>query len=337
MEINNNLNEDPKCLKLLSILTKNSYSHAYNNSFCVFKSIDNILYLIYSNKKTSIIYYNLENQQKICEIKNNHHFITGYRHCLDKTNKRDFLITISASKNDIKLWNIKNMECIVHLPKIYNGGNIYSACFLSENKNIYIVSSNCNFEGNTGLINIFDFQGNKIKEIKNSNEPTYFIDSFYDKKKFKNYIISTHYKYIKSYDYEKNELYFKYDDGEKNVGHFNAIIYEYDENLIKIIESCWNGIIRIWNFHTGKLINKIELMYDQVREICLWNKDYLILGCDSHEIKLLDLKSGKIVKSLEGHKDWVLTIKKVNHPKYGECLISQGYEKDQIKMWIIKN
>ena len=338
----NNLNgknkinyEEPKCKKLLSVLTKNSYCQAYNNSFSVFKSIDNILYLIYTNKKNAIIYFNLEKQQKVCEIKNNNS-ITGFKHYLDKINKRDLLITISSPKNDIKLWSIKNMECILHLQKIYKEGYLYSACFINHNNNIYIISSNCNFEGNSEGLYVFDLKSNKINEIKSTNEPTYFIDIFYDKKNCKNYIITTHYKYIKSYDYGNNELYYRYDDGERNFGHFNADIYKYDEELIKIIESCWNGIIRIWDFHSGQLLNKIELLYDQVKEICLWNKDYLILDCDDIGVKLLDLNNGKITNILFDHNNWTLNNKKVLHPKYGECLLSQGFGKDKIKMWIIK-
>ena len=31
----------------------------------------------------------------------------------------------------------------------------------------------------------------------------------------------------------------------------------------------------------------------------------------------------------------VLTIKKIFHPKYGDCLISQGNDLSQIKLWKI--
>ena len=50
-------------------------------------------------------------------------------------------------------------------------------------------------------------------------------------------------------------------------------------------------------------------------------------------IKLLDLKEGSIIQNLNGHKDTVIVIQKFIHPKYGECLLSQGYGKDQIILW----
>ena len=40
-----------------------------------------------------------------------------------------------------------------------------------------------------------------------------------------------------------------------------------------------------------------------------------------------------VEKNLEGHNSGIFTIKKIEHPKLGKCLISQGYEDDQIKLW----
>ena len=34
-----------------------------------------------------------------------------------------------------------------------------------------------------------------------------------------------------------------------------------ENNLIKLIDSCQDGKIRIWNFHSGDLLNK-ELVWD---------------------------------------------------------------------------
>ena len=99
---------------------------------------------------------------------------------------------------------------------------------------------------------------NKIKEINDSNFTTFFIDSFYDNKYSKNYIITSNNGYIKSYDFNKNELYRKYCDND-NRGHF-CIIINNDKKIIKLIESVCDGNIRIWNFHSGVLLKKIKSM-----------------------------------------------------------------------------
>ena len=88
----------------------------------------------------------------------------------------------------------------------------YYACFLEKNKQIYIITSNYNKNGNSEYIKVFDLGGDKIKEINDSNEDTYCINNYYDKKLSKNYIISGNYGYIKSFDYNNNKLYHKYND-----------------------------------------------------------------------------------------------------------------------------
>ena len=87
---------------------------------------------------------------------------------------------------------------------------MYSACFLYNNKKLYIVSCNDYYPDKPGPIKIFNLQGKKTKEINNSKERSFFIDIYYDNKYDKNYILVGNKNYVKSYDYYKNELYKKY-------------------------------------------------------------------------------------------------------------------------------
>jgi WD40 repeat protein len=100
-----------------------------------------------------------------------------------------------------------------------------------------------------------------------------------------------------------------------------------------MIESSLDGNIRIWNFHSGLLLKKIKVNNYGLFGICLWNRKYLFVGSDDNTIKLIELKNGKVIMSLTCHNNYVVTIKKIYHPKYGECLISQGLKNEQIKLW----
>ena len=323
----------PKDIKLLSNLTKDSFAYVIlNNTFTVFKSINNIIYLIYCNINNSIVCYNLENNKIINEIKNNHdEYITNFKHYYDKNNKRDLIMSISLDDNNIRIWDICNWECILNIQNINSDGYLYSACFLYDKGKIYIVTSNFNLLNTPELIKIFDFNGHKINEIEESNEITYIISNYYDNNLSKNYIITGNLGFVKSYDFKKRKLYHKYCDKD-NGTHLSALINKRN-NIVELIESCFDGNIRIWNFHSGQLLNKIKIN-KWLTSICIWNNNNLFIGCYDKSIKLIDLKNEKIIKSLDGHNDWVLTIKEINHPKYGKCLISQGRRKDQIKMWI---
>ena len=124
-------------------------------------------------------------------------------------------------------------------------------------KKIIIISSNCNWAGNSEPFKIFDLNGNKIKEIPNSDDKTVNIDVYYDSIKNENYILAGNYYFAKSYNYNNNSLYQKYSD-ESNGSHGIIIIYTNDD-IIKLIDSGIDGIIRIWNFHSGLLLNKYEI------------------------------------------------------------------------------
>ena len=330
--------ENPKEIQLISNLTKDSYSDDSGlvNTFTVFNSINNILFLIYSNRNKSIICYDLNEEKILKELKTyNNKYITSIKHYMDDINKRDIIMTISSDENNIKLWNINNWELILNLQKVNNKGYLFSGCFLKENNNNYIVSSNLDWNSNLEPIKIFDFNGNKIKEISDSNDKTMYIETYYDKNIEKNFLVTCNENYIKSYDYINNKIYHKYYDSEN--GTHNSLIIKDNEEIIKILESCNDGYVRIWNFHSGLMINKIKVINKPLIDICLWNNSYFFVGCKDNSIKLIDLKSGIIVKSLIGHNQTVLTIRKIKHKILGECLITQGYMDDQIKLWSNKN
>ena len=332
--------KSPKDIKLLSNAINDSF--VYSNldySFTVFNSINNILYLIYSNENKSMICYDLNNQRKINEIKNIHdEFITNFRHYLDEINKRDLVMSLSRNDNNIKIWNINDFECILDIKNVNQNGYIYSACFLKDNSQNYIIASNRNMEGEPSPIKIFNFKGQKIDEIKDSKDHTFFIDTFYDTIFNKNFIITGNFGYVKSFDYSKNELYHKYDDNKcDNNDRFHcSIIIKNNERKIKLIESSGDGFIRIWNFHSGLLLNKIQVG-SRLYSICLWNKNYLFVGCQDNTIKLIELNNKLIVKSLYGHDNWVLTLKKVCDNKGKELLISQNWGISSIKIWFVED
>ena len=344
----NNQVDIPSNIKNIAFI-KNIINRAYSfhfqidNTFIIFWSINKILYLIYSSEQKSIISYNLIAEQIINEIKNPHTYISNFRHFLDKINKRDLIISVSKYDKNIKLWNVYNFECLLELKNINNKGDINSACFLHDNNQIYIITSNYNKTLDLiDPIKIFDFKGNTIKEINNSKDNIYFIDTYYDNKLSKNFIITGCEHYVKSYDYDKNEIYHKYPNENKSAYH-GVIINNYKNEIIKLIGPSTDGYIRIWNFHSSELIKKIPIIENlpqniisniSIYGVCLFNDNYLVVGVYEDFIHIIDLEKGIIVKKLYGtYIRGMVTIKKIIHPKYGECIISQGEYLNSIKLW----
>ena len=316
-------------------------------NYIIFKSIINgIYYLIYATEKLSFICYDLIDNKKINEIKKCHKKnIYHLRHICDNENKRDIMLSLSYN-NNIKVWDIFNIKCIVELKNINAGGDefIFSACFLKNNHEIYIVTSNCEHHDS---IKTFNLKGQKTKEIENNNGQTRFIDSYYDNKLSKNFIIAEGMFALISYDYNTQKQYQIYDKPKfKHTLFYNIMIYE-DEEKTKLIGAFTE--IKIWDFHSGKILQNIKFeTLSLLDKLCLWNNQYLFViskphgenfdyaGKEDNTIKLIDLKNGKIIKYIIRFKNFYLFyITKLIHPYFGECLLTFGY--DYIfKLWIAK-
>ena len=95
-KFNNELNVSKlKKLYFFKNLVEDSYLfEKLENSFAVFNSINNnILYLFYTNKRRSLVSFDLISNKKINEIKKPHiWYISNIRHYADNINKRDLII-----------------------------------------------------------------------------------------------------------------------------------------------------------------------------------------------------------------------------------------------------
>lgn len=71
--------------------------------------------------------------------------------------------------------------------------------------------------------------------------------------------------------------------------------------------------------------------------MCLWDSNNVFIGCGK-EIQKIDLNNGKIIENIkcECNKKEILTIQKITHPLYGECLLFQGTENNCIKLLIFE-
>ena len=253
----------------------------YCTSFILIKKIQ-LSFNLLENKKINVIFN--AHKKKINNI----------IHYLDEVNKRDLILSISTENNNIKLWNIKNLECLINIENVNKKGFLHSACFLKNNKNIYIISCNCYWGGIPESIKIFDIKGNKIDEIIDSNDQTLFINSYYDNKSNINYILTGNKGSVKSYNFNKSKLYHKYIDDDINKMNHLCLTINDNEQIIKLIECCYDGYIRIWNFHSGEKINKIKACNEKLYCIYFWDNNNFLVGCNDNSIKIIDLSKGII-------------------------------------------
>ena len=324
----------PINLKIYKTITQSSYIPcSIDNTFAAFSSLNNELLLVYATKMKSIECFDLVKNKFHKTILNAHNGeILTIRHYCPKIMNKDLILSGSNGDYAVKIWEVETWSCIFNISKIYEKGNMYSVCILFDefqNENFIFTSSDADF------IKIYDFDGKFIKNINKTNtNENYFIDTFYDRKDYKYYLISGEMRTVKSYELNTHQLFRIYCDNNSFCEHISAFIYRQD-GITKLVESEFFGSIRVWDFHSGNLIKKIEICRRiPLVSMCLWNENYLLVSCVDNTIKLVDFKNYALIKSFAGHNNEVCTIKKIIHPSFEECLISQGLYNDQIKLWI---
>ena len=316
-----------------------------NSDFIVFKSINDILTLIYCDTNKNIISYDLKHNKKLLEIKRRNDFIdisyypikrrhsSSFKHFLDKKNKRD-LILLNESLRLI-IFDNKNFECISStqvFPIISD--------FIMYNNNIYVIFSEIYSNQILQVYDLNNLNGERIKLLDCSDNPVTDVDIFYDLKLNNIFIIIVSLSSILSYDYNENQIYHYYSDLFYEINEVNIIN---DEDITKLLWSDTRNIT-IFDFHSGDLLYIIS-SGDNIQTHCLWNNQYIIVATlkknissfnECSEMKLIDLINGKIINDLLNINNKVKRIKLLNHPIYGKCLIA-GVDYNKIKIFTEKS
>ena len=92
------------------------------------------------------------------------------------------------------------------------------------------------------------------------------------------------------------------------------------------METSYDNYIRIWDFHEGILLNKINVGHP-INCVCLWDDKTLYFSGDCKGLKSFDYKSLKVYKFSNKFENKIVSIKKIKkHPKYGDCLIIHDFD-----------
>ena len=322
---------NPKNLYFKKNICLNAHrTNTIDKVFCVFNSFQKMNLLCWGNTN-HLEFFDIDSNKIIKDISNAHtSTIFCCRHFPDNRNKIDYIITTSLDYS-IKLWNVNNFLCQTWIKSVYMTKNIFSACLLLNeySSHSYIVTSCVN-----DFMKLFDLSGKYKFSFGCKDINTFFVNSYFDIKNKKYYVINGNGIDVRSYNAKDGQLYNRY-QGLPRSFHTGAVIYETKTEII-LVEIDGNGYIRMWNFHTAELIKAIfTSSFLNLRGICLWNYKYLIVGANDHQIKIVDIKQGKISKSFKEHTATICTLEKINSKLYGECLLSQGMD-GAIKLWSTK-
>ena len=122
--------------------------------------------------------------------------------------------------------------------------------------------------------------------------------------------------------------------------HFSGFLFYKDDNNY-LVSSSSNGYINIWDLYEKEIIKAINLNIKnecKLSHIIEWNEKYIIVAdVENKTLKIIDRENNYTIKVIEtGHKNELISIKKVYHPIYGEALLSAGRDK-VIKLWTFES
>ena len=340
-KINYEFKKEPKNLKFKENITTTNTNGGWNDMFEIFISYkDNKEYLVSPNTNNyKLDIFNLINNQLITSLSGHNNDIRTIRYFINNKNKNEYLISADDNKIVI-IWDITNNYNIKYTINTKYGGSIYSCLliFPHNGDDNYIISSTLNNTGKdedsaTKLYSLNN--GNFIKYINNTNNNSiYYLLSWYNKRNNKYYIIQFSYKKIIINNLLEDELYSELNN-EPETSHFSGFIY-YKDNNDYLCSSSSNGYINIWDLYNKKIYKTINTDSCKLAHIIEWNKKYIIVAdYNNKSFKIIDIDNNSIYNINPEHKDKLACVKKINHPKYGESLLSAANDKI-IKLWTIE-
>ena len=340
-KLNNNLIIKKKYISFdfnpinLQLITNiESWNYNLDNQFVIYEE-KNKYYLVYKNKdKKSLNIIDINSTIILKELKNIHKLeIYCIRHYIKNNNN---IIITSSMDNCIKIFDFtNNYKLILEIKGICNSkkfyyNKIFSVLLLSDNNNDYVISCN----RNENYLKLFDFKNGNL--LKNNFCEDYvngvdYIESYYDEKLNKNFIIKSNKvnPCISSYYFETGKIYHEYN----NLSACNVIIKNIKEIVSLLFINTYSQILFIYDFHKGILKNQIKLK-NELNCLLIWNEKYIISGGEDYIIHIIDIEKNEEIKQFKNHNNFVYNLDKVkiNNDEY---LISQGYWEDGIKIWKI--
>ena len=332
--------------KYEGVIMNNEAQKYQNNAFEVFICYrDNTEYIAAKNGNNYNIdiFSLIENKKKLSLIGHSNS-ITTIRYFINNNNKNEYLISADFDYYII-IWdvtNFYNIKLVFH-PFGYVG-NIYSCLLVfpyNSNESYIITSTRAvktkNYHRPETHLYSLD-NGNYIKSFYNT---TYcridYLLLWYDKIKEDYNIIQFHNRGIIIDNIFKDNS-FVLDYQFIKIKYICGFIYQKDNKdfLFSITQL---GDIKIWNLMEKQYYKSINLGMKIVYELSYtiqWNYKYAIVSDKyNNALIIIDLEKERIISVIKGEQlEDVECIRKVNHPIYGECLLSYSIN-STIKLWRI--
>ena len=288
--------------------------------------------------------FNLNTNQEVKALEKAKDRILSVRYFKDPYTEKDYLIA-ADKKSFVTVWDLSdNYNKILEIELKYEGF-IYNCLLMFEKETMYAVASSISSNNYTKVIEIQNKEINKeptVKEIQSSKDyNVYSMSYWYNKnaEKGKNHVIIQCGKSkVLLSEYPSNTTYHSIQISDKFPYISGSIVFKNGDKDLLGFSSTY-GYVAIFDLATKKQMFVWETDEVHLYSFVKWNEQYLLLNdCLQRRIIVFDMKDNYKIKSKvlcpEMHFDKF--IKKVEHPKYGESILSIGVDW-KIKLFVNRN
>ena len=322
-------------LKLNSIVKQMKCCWGINDIFDIYYSFNenNELYLITADDNSAISITRLRDNQLVKSLGGNKGNINMIRHFYNQKNQRDYLI-VSFKDSNVKLWDLTDNYNLKYSLNIHYSENtsIFSCLlYFPENYDDYLITSSNNNEGED-YTKIYNFEnGSFIKNLENTNRVDIYYLLLWNKNDDKDYLIQCSNRCVLIHDLKTKEL-MKIFQSENSTIHNSACIIR-KNNIDYLYVGNVNGIIDIWDLNNLQQKGIITYKKSYFYHLISWNNKYILVaekfsGC----IVVIDTTLNKVINVIKVDETFVNSLKKMNHPIYGESLLSYDFN-NKIILW----
>ena len=331
-----------------TIITENGPFYGYNDIFEIYthQKINETFVASQNNKNKSINIFYLTNKKLLKKLISHESDIISIKYFINISKKNEFLLS-SDKNNKVIIWDIDNNYIIKHcLFKGYNNNYIYSCLLLfnlnTNNKNILVttcggIAYKRDHNSFTKIYSLKNMQN--IKKIRKTNDNnTLYAIPWINKENGNVYIVEFCYHKISINNIIKNEIGFELST-KKTRNYFYYFGFIYINNIVNnnndlLVAISTNGYIEIWNLNYKYLVNNIYLKGCNLKNGLQWNMKYMIVvDCGNKCFFIIDIIQLKVISKICGiYTNSITCIKKIKNNKFGECLLSGGYN-NCINLW----
>ncbi len=283
---------------------------------------------------------NLKNNQTVKELKGHKDRVISVRYFQDPETKKDLLIS-SDRKYNVIVWDLSNDGNIVFDVETKYEGFIYSCYLIFDKSKTLAVTTSL---GSNAVTRVYDIQNKdgarEINDSKNLN--VYYVDHWYNSEAeddAKHVIIQCAKNKVLFSNYPKNTTYHSMETDDKNPYILTGKVFKNKGRDIFVWAASY-GLIKFVDLATKTEVKSLEMTDDvHLCGFVRWNDHYLLLNdCAQRRVIVFDMDDNYNVNSkvLCPEMHFEKFIKKVQHPLYGDALLSEGIDW-KIKLFISRN